>query len=143
MDREVTAVRRYRFRARERLRLARDFDRVFRVGRRFGHAALGFRFARSGLPYPRLGLAVGRSVGGSVRRNRVKRWIREAFRLAKGRIDPPVDIVVVARPGAHSFEGARRAFEALASHVARERGRKGGEGRCDRASDRRGSSSGS
>jgi ribonuclease P protein component len=35
------------------------------------------------LPHPRLGLAIGRSVGGAVQRNRVKRLLREAFRLSQ------------------------------------------------------------
>jgi ribonuclease P protein component len=49
---------------------------------------------------PRLGMAVGiRAAGCAVNRNRVKRVVRERFRLTQQEL-PPVDVVVNARPGA-------------------------------------------
>ncbi len=54
----------------------------------------------NGLAHLRLGLSVGRRVGNAVRRHRVKRLIREAFRI--GRHDWPTgfDIVVIIHPHA-------------------------------------------
>lgn len=51
-------------------------------------------------PVARLGLAVGRRVGGAVARNRVKRWIREAARQVEPPTGGPWDLVVIAEPGA-------------------------------------------
>ena len=48
-------------------------------------------------PHARLGLAVSRRVGNAVKRNRIKRRIREAFRLSHAEL-PPLDIVVRVRP---------------------------------------------
>jgi ribonuclease P protein component len=46
---------------------------------------------------PRLGLIVSRKVGNSVRRNRIRRVVREAFRATSGKWPPDVDLVVMAR----------------------------------------------
>ncbi|MBN2140290.1 MAG: ribonuclease P protein component [Desulfovibrionaceae bacterium] len=47
----------------------------------------------------RLGLAVSRKTGSAVARNRVKRVVREFFRLNQQRLRYPVDVVVVAKRG--------------------------------------------
>ena len=48
---------------------------------------------------PRLGLAVPKSSGGAVVRNRVKRQLREAWRSQLDRVSPGHDYVLIARPG--------------------------------------------
>lgn len=48
---------------------------------------------------PRLGLAVPKSVGSAVARNRVKRQLRETWRELAGRVRAGHDYVLVARPG--------------------------------------------
>ena len=48
---------------------------------------------------PRLGLAVPKSVGNAVVRNRVKRQLRETWSTLSERVRPGHDYVLVARPG--------------------------------------------
>ena len=51
---------------------------------------------------PRLGLAVTRRLGKAVKRNRVKRLLREFFRRHKSELSPR-DLVIMARPGANAL----------------------------------------
>lgn len=48
--------------------------------------------------FARLGVSVGRSCGGAVQRNRIKRLLREAFRLSQQEIPSDLDYVVMMAP---------------------------------------------
>jgi len=83
----------------ERIRLKRDFDCVFREGLAFRFDEILVRVRLNGLQNSRLGLSVSRRLGNAVRRNRMKRLLREAFRLNKGVLSRGCDIAVVPRSG--------------------------------------------
>lgn len=59
----------------------------------------------------RLGLVVSRRVGKAHDRNRVKRRIREFFRVRKEELRMTVELVVVAKPGAASLDPGATAQE--------------------------------
>jgi ribonuclease P protein component len=86
---------------RNRLSRSKDFDTVYRRGRSASSRYLVLHwFARDDdQGDPRLGLAVPRSVGSAVARNRVKRLLREAWRELLPRIPAGQDYVLAARPG--------------------------------------------
>lgn len=75
------------------------------AGKRAKSFHFGLTFIPNGLEYHRLGLVVQKRFWpAAVGRNRIKRVIREWFRLHKGEIPRPAkDIVVVARPGAEKL----------------------------------------
>lgn len=82
-----------------RLRRAREFELVFRDGRRSQDAAFTVLALDNGTDLPRLGLAVSmRHARGAVRRNRLKRLVRESFRRHQRQLRG-VDVVVIARAG--------------------------------------------
>nr|MBA2630572.1 ribonuclease P protein component [Thermoleophilaceae bacterium] len=67
-------------RKRRRLSRSGEFERVYREGR--SHASrhlVIYAFPRADADAPRLGVSVGRKLGGAVERTRVKRLLREAF----------------------------------------------------------------
>jgi ribonuclease P protein component len=52
----------------------------------------------NGLPHPRLGLSISRRVGTAPRRNRIKRLLRDSFRLMQHDFPRGYDWIIVARP---------------------------------------------
>jgi ribonuclease P protein component len=87
---------------RRRLSRSAEFERVYRQGRSKGNRFLVlYAFPREDDDEgPRLGLSVGRRVGGAVERTRVERVLREAFWEEARRLPEGSDYVVVARPEA-------------------------------------------
>ena len=87
---------------RHRLSRSKDFDAVYRHGTSTSGRYLTLHwFPRDEDPdgVPRLGLAVPKSVGTAVVRNRVKRLLREAWRSCLDEVPQGRDYVLVARPG--------------------------------------------
>ena len=81
-----------------RLRRNADFQRVRAAKRSWAHPLLVLYAApNDGLP-TRVGVSVGRRVGGAVVRNRVRRRVREAVRLRHPQIRAGHDLVFIARP---------------------------------------------
>jgi ribonuclease P protein component len=101
-------------------RLARkdEFERLLREGsRRSGSGYLFYFSTRSAGP-PRLGVLISRKHAAKATvRNRIKRCIREAFRLEQAVLGP-LDVLVRppfgARPGAAMLQQLRRLFSELA-----------------------------
>ena len=80
------------------LRKPREFEQVYRRGQRFrGHDFTLIAVANE-LPYNRLGVSMHGKLRGSVRRNRIKRMIKEVFRLHRNLFPRSCDIVFTVRP---------------------------------------------
>lgn len=96
----------------ERLKKSWEFQRAYKKGKKYWDTYFVIYVYRTQLSQPRLGVTVSKKVGISVQRNRVKRLIREAFRMLKSELQPQYDIVVVGRPAASTLTG-QQACESL------------------------------
>ena len=120
---------------RQRLSRSRDFDTVYRQGRSATTRYLVLHWFPRGEDGPtRLGLAVPKSVGNAVARNRVKRQLRETWEELASLTDTGNDYVLVARPGLAEPAGARghewlveRVTEVLEQARSLEQTRRGNE----------------
>ena len=90
-----------------------DFERVYNSGERlfckdltvfFVRGARGSSEANPSSDAVRIGLTVGRALGGAVVRNRIKRRVREALRKHLGELSPPLDVVVNPKKSAAEVE---------------------------------------
>ena len=82
------------------LKKREDFSRVYRKGKQRAGKLLVLYSLPNGTGISRLGISVSKKVGNSVVRHRIKRLIRENYRLREQMFNSGLDIVVVARSAA-------------------------------------------
>ncbi len=100
-----------------RLTRAADFNRVYRQGASRLNNLMIVRALPNNLSYSRYGVTVSKRVGKAVRRNKIKRRLREIIRRLPLR--PGWDVVLIARPpaGEASFAGVSEAVAGLLSRL--------------------------
>jgi ribonuclease P protein component len=81
-----------------RLRRNEDFVRLRREGRTYLHNWVALSLAPNELPHNRYGFVTGKHVGNAVRRNHVRRLLRESVRLLHPKLHSGYDMVFIARP---------------------------------------------
>src|SRR5437660_1987463 len=119
----MTAGPSYRFRRAEHLRRPAEFRRVYERRRSVSNDWLIVYARENGLPHLRLGLSVSRKVGKAVRRNRLRRLYREAFRLTRHEMPAGLDLVLIPRrPDEPPLEELKRALPRLVRQAARKVG---------------------
>jgi ribonuclease P protein component len=74
-----------------------EFKRLYTRGESLVSPFLAIYVRRNRLGYNRLGVTVGSKIGKAVRRNHVRRRIKEAYRIHQQEMTTGYDIVIVAR----------------------------------------------
>ena len=109
-----------RFRKPEHLRRPTDFERVYERRCSVRADCLTVYACLNQLEYARVGFSVSRKVGIAVRRNRLRRLYREAFRLCRERLPKGLDLVLIPRgEGEPSLETLKEALVALANQLSK------------------------
>jgi len=99
-----------------------DISRLFHDGRSVHDRLLRIVALANDLPHARLAVGVSKRHGGAVRRNRVKRLCREAFRLSRDRVPVGWDYMLIPKVGRElTLAGLRASIVALARRVAAAR----------------------
>ncbi|MCR4928556.1 MAG: ribonuclease P protein component [Lachnospiraceae bacterium] len=84
----------------------RDFVNVYTSGRSYANKYLVIYTLKNASDRNRLGISVSKKVGNSVVRHRLKRLIKESYRLHEKMFNSGLDIVVIARKGSDACDFA-------------------------------------
>jgi ribonuclease P protein component len=117
----------------KKIRSSKQFKAVFARDLCASNGLLMLRVAENDCGYPRLGVSVGKSCGGAVVRNRLKRLLRETFRQNQNSIPAGFDYLLMispqwskrsgSRPDARqpAFEQVKTSFLTLVDGLVREK----------------------
>jgi len=95
-----------------RLRKRSEFLKLRDSVKKFASRGILVVWQENNLPYARLGVTVSKKVGCAVTRNRVKRFVRETFRMNRLLL-PAVDLNVIARSESANMDFAHMQQELL------------------------------
>lgn len=99
MTAPAPAAPRLKLPAGARLRAGREFQRVYQRGLRSSGRLLTVVVLRNEDDrLARVGLSVSKDHGPAVRRNKIKRLLREAFRHERRALPRAIDVVLIPRP---------------------------------------------
>ncbi len=83
-----------------------EFQNVYKFGKSYGNKYLILYTIENSSDYNRLGISVSKKVGNSVVRHRLKRLIKESYRLREDMFNSGLDIVVIARKNSDACDYA-------------------------------------
>ena len=111
---------RYSFSKADRMLKRRDFVGLSRDGKRVENKAFIAIYTEAATGTSRLGITATKRFGCAVRRNRVKRYVREYFRSNRHQLSAPRDLNIIAKKKAVHLtsQEAYSALEQLFSRLA-------------------------
>lgn len=96
----------------ESLKKNNQFSFVYQNGKSYANKLLVMYVMENGSTRNRIGISVSKKVGNSVIRHRVKRLIKESYRLHERIFNSGLDIVIIARQNSAcaDYDGMERSF---------------------------------
>ena len=94
---EISSIRCCTFKRYERLKLRKDIRNVYVKGNGVQNSYFVILYLENGLEYSRYAFSDKKKFGKAVRRNKVKRWMREVIRTNKNIIPKGNDYLIIVR----------------------------------------------
>ena len=83
----------------------KEFQGIFKKGKSFANRQLVIYYMKKeNQDHFRVGLSVSKKIGNAVVRNRIKRYIRQAFHELENDIKPTYDFIIIARQPTKDLE---------------------------------------
>ncbi len=108
------------------LKKKKDFQAVYSRGKSYANRFLVLYVFRSNRFQGKVGFAAGKKLGNAVKRNRIKRLLRESYRMHQSEIEEGVSLLLVGRKAALAVkcQELEKAFLALGRKAGIMAGRK-------------------
>ena len=108
-------MKEFAFSRASRLRLKKEFEAVFAAGRKTVTRDLVAWHSPEADNEKKIGLMVSKKTGGAVKRNRLKRLLREAFRLTRKELKEGTRLIIYPKAGCamNNLAQARAALDTL------------------------------
>ncbi|PAV28493.1 ribonuclease P protein component [Virgibacillus profundi] len=104
-----------------RIKKNEEFQHAFKHGKSFANRQLVIYYVqKTNQEHFRIGLSVGKKIGNAVTRNRIKRYLREAFHELENNILESYDIVIIARQPTKQM-GSKEVKKSLTHLLYKER----------------------
>ena len=110
----------FRFPSSRRLRSERDFERIYALKQRAGDSQLLIFAAANAMGTTRIGLSVSKKHGNSVVRHRIRRLLKEAYRLSQHDVPEGLDLILIPRENSGAgLKEYQTSLVSLAKRLAR------------------------
>lgn len=97
----------------------KTFRYIYKNGKSFGNRSLVIYYMKNGYDYGRLGITTSKKLGNSVKRNHIKRLIKESYIKNFYRLKKGYDIIIIAKIPCqnHCFNEVDSAFKHIIKKV--------------------------
>ncbi|MEG2338059.1 MAG: ribonuclease P protein component [Clostridium sp.] len=117
---DSTYRKRILMKSEEKIKRNSHFRYIYNRGKSLSNDTLVLYRIKNNKPVSRLGISVSKKVGNSVVRNKVKRLIRECYRVNRGSYKTGFDFIFIARQKASTADYAK--VESAMKHLMRKSG---------------------